>query len=385
MNASKTFEDELGDLNSDCFFREFTFSSNTFSPIPSQELELADKIVWLGDLMMVYQLKQRVVETETAPDKERQWFERVVMDSGTRQIRDTLSYLKQYPKIELKNGRGDTFDFATATATPHKLVIYYSHPMLPEDCLLQKYHYSKTAGIIHVLHAQDYSEILDTLVTPVEIWEYFGYREKLATRFQQGVEKVSEKALLGHYLRNLPEEEPRSEFEIFVDRVSEQDKDWDIAHMIRVFKKRVNTPGTLPETEYKVLKALAKLYRTEMAEFKKRFRLSMQKALADEPFLPHRFTNSKGHGFVFIPLTREKMPHRRNLLANFTALNKYDQKLDKCLGLSFIAEGEGSWCDVQWHPLEFPWEENATLQAVLDPFRPVKAARVERYGLRETE
>ena len=31
----------------------------------------------------------------------------------------------------------------------------------------------------------------------------------------------------------------------------------------------------------------------------------------------------------------------------FTGLNKYDQKLDKCIGLSFNAEGKGTWCDVQ--------------------------------------
>src|ERR1700733_12758310 len=98
MSASKTFEDALGKLNSDFFFREFTFSSNTFAPTPSEELELADKIVWLDDLLMLYQLKERSVESETTADKERAWFESVVIDHGTRQIRDTLSYLKQYPQ-----------------------------------------------------------------------------------------------------------------------------------------------------------------------------------------------------------------------------------------------------------------------------------------------
>jgi hypothetical protein len=388
MSASKTFEDALGKLNSDYFFREFTFSSNEFKPTPSDELELADKIVWLDDLLMVYQVKERCVDGETTPDKERAWFESVVMDQGTSQIRDTISYLKAYSQIELKNDRGDVFDFATAQAAPHKIVIYFSHPLLPEECVLQKYHYSKTAAvIIHVLHAEQYFQILNTLVTPVEIWEYFAYREALATRFRQQIEKVSEKALLGHYLRNLPDEPPTAEFETLVDKLWEQNKDWDISHMIRVFKDRVNTPGSLPETEYKILKALARLYRTEMKEFKKRFFLSMEKAVADEPFLPCRFTNSNNHGFLFIPLTREKMPHRKNLLLSLTALNKYDLKLDKCLGLTFIADDKPG-CDVQWHPLEFPWQENTNLEKALDsnyPFRPVKEARVERYGLHEPD
>jgi hypothetical protein len=72
---------------------------------------------------------------------------------------------------------------------------------------------------------------------------------------------------------------------------------------------------------------------------------------------------------------------------NFTALNKYDQKLDKCIGLTVIAEDNGTWCDVQWCPMEFPWKENSKLQAALQehyPFRPVTERKIERYGLLDT-
>jgi hypothetical protein len=388
MKHHESFEEVLGKLNADYFFREFTFSSNTFKPSPTEELELADKVVWLDDLVMIYQVKERSVQTATTADVERNWFESVVMDHGTRQVRDTLTYLEKYPQITLKNNRGDSFDVAAIkTLSPHKLVIYYPHPYLPMDCLLQKYHYSKKAGIIHVLHSSAYFEILNTLITPTEIAEYFAYREALAVRFREQIEKVSERALLGHYLRNLPEEQPRAEFEILVDKLAQQSNDWDISHMIHVFRERRTTTGNLPQTDYTVLKALAKLYRTDMAAFKERFRFSMNKALKDEVCLPHRFSNSRGYGFVFVPLTRAQIPHRRNLLLNFTALNKYDQKLDKCIGLSFAAEGQGSWCDVQWCPMEFPWEENVKLQAALDasyPFRPVKEKLIERYGLQDT-
>ena len=99
-----------------------------------------------------------------------------------------------------------------------------------------------------------------------------------------------------------------------------------------------------------------------MAEFKKRFAFSMEKALADEASLPNRFTTSKGCGFVFIPLQRERLVDRENLLMSFTALNKYDQKLNKCVGLTFIAEGKGDWCDVQWCPLVFTWKKDDVLQ-----------------------
>jgi len=110
----------------------------------------------------------------------------------------------------------------------------------------------------------------------------------------------------------------------------------------------------------------------------------MSKALVVEVSLPNRFTVSTGCGFVVIPLLPEQGPRRKDYLVTFTELNKYDQKLDKCIGLSFVAEGKGDWCDVQWFPLFFPWKRDVKLQDGLDtikPFRPVKSRRIERYGL----
>lgn len=379
------FQDALDKINSSYFFEEFTFSSNTFKPNPNAQLELADNLVWLDDLMIIYQLKERVAQAGTTAQKEHRWFHDEVVKNATRQVRDTLSYLETYPQIELRNNRGHAFNVATAQhAHAHKLVVYHPYKLLPVGCRLKKHHKSRKGGLIHLIHSSAYLGILETLVTPVEIGEYLRYRERLIERWGDALSKVSEKAVVGHYLRNLPELTPSNEFETLVDKLKQKDKDWDISHMIKVFHERLTTPNSTQEAGYTVLKALAKLYRTEMAEFKKRFRFSMEKTLADEACLPHRFSTSKECGFVFIPLQHKELPNRGKLLEIITALNKYDQKLDRCIGLTFIAEGQGSWCDVQWRPMEFQWEENATLQAALDehyPFRPVKQRIIERYGL----
>ena len=63
---SPSFEDKVGQLNAAYFFREFTFSSNTFKPDPNAELELADKVVWLDDFLIVSQLKERHAPPDTA-------------------------------------------------------------------------------------------------------------------------------------------------------------------------------------------------------------------------------------------------------------------------------------------------------------------------------
>ena len=379
------FETALGQINEAYFFREFTFSTNTFSPGPSAEMELADNIVWLDDFLIVSQVKERNAPASTTEAIERKWFSEKILKKATSQMRDTLSYLAKYPHIELRNNRGDLFNIASADVTTlFKLVVYDAHPLLPTECAFTKCYRSKTAGVIHLIHSADYLGILAALITPVEIAEYLAFREALLNTWGDALSAVSEKALVGQYIRNLPKERPSDEFEKYVDEVQQGKKDWDISKIIHLFADRQNTPQSPQEVRYKVIKELAKLYRTEMAEFKKRFGFSMKEALADTFCGPHRFTTGKGCGFVFIPLKREHLPNRQNVLFNFTALNKYDQRLDKCIGLTIIGEGTGDWCDVQWCPLEFPWKENPALQAALDksnPFRPVKASIVERYGL----
>jgi len=123
------FESAVGKLNAAYFFREFTFSTNTFKPNPANEFELADKVVWLDDLMILSQIKERIAPPDTTADKERKWFADEVVKKATRQMRDTLSYLKTYPKIKVRNDRRHVFNLASAQVTQtHRIVIYNPHP-----------------------------------------------------------------------------------------------------------------------------------------------------------------------------------------------------------------------------------------------------------------
>jgi hypothetical protein len=303
-------------------------------------------------------------------------------------MRDTLSYLKTYPEIKVRNNRRHVFNIARAQVTQkHKLVVYNPHLLLPAECAAKKFYRSRTAGVlIHLIHALAYHAILRTLITPVEIADYLAFREALADKWGEALSTVGEKALVGQYIRNLPDEQPAVAFEAYVDAVNQQSEDWDIARLIHLFPERRTTPTKKRKQGYAVLRELAKLYRTDMAEFKKRFAFNMDKALTDEAYLPNRFTASTGCGFVFIPLQRKHRPRRKGFLVTLADLNKYDLRLDKCIGLTFIAEEgeEKTSCDVQWLPVFFPWKQDAALQKRLDtmkPFRPLKSRRVERYGL----
>ena len=179
------FADELAALNEWHFFREFTYSRNTFQPVPNQEVELADNLIWLGDLLIAYQLKEREVVPDANAETEKRWFERKVLKLATRQVRDTLGYLKGTERIEVQNHRNRSFSLEFASVREfHKLVVYLPHASLPEEYRRIKHHRSQTAGVIHIIPAQDYMGIVRNLLTPIEVAEYLSFREGLINRWE---------------------------------------------------------------------------------------------------------------------------------------------------------------------------------------------------------
>jgi hypothetical protein len=234
------------------------------------------------------------------------------------------------------------------------------------------------------VRASDYLGILQTLITPVEVADYFAFRESLINAWGDRVADVPEQALAGQYLRNLPEEEPSVRFIDYLLALKQKSQEWDIANIIYLFGERRNTPQSGPTDYYAILSELATLNRTDMREFKQRFALSMEKANANESVRPYRFVASTGCGFIFVPLEQGEQQRRRAILKAFTELNKYDLQLSRCVGLTFVSEGNDTWCDVQWFRAEYPWKEDTATERFLKEnpvLRPVKESKIERYGL----
>ncbi len=75
------------------------------------------------------------------------------------------------------------------------------------------------------------------------------------------------------------------------------------------------------------------------------------------------------------------MERRLQYLQNLTYAHKYDQKLPKCVGVSFAPEEEG-WYSVEWCYIEFPWQDDPELENMLqqsNPFRKVREAELSQY------
>jgi len=381
-----SFEENIAKLNELFFFREFTFSETTFRPTTTREIELADNVIWLDELLIVFQLKEREASNIKTSEDEKQWFDNKVRKKATKQIRDTLQYLETNNIIELQNHRGHYFNLTfSKIRSLHKLVVYLPNELLPEELRRVKYHRSRTAGIIHLLAANDYLGIVQTLITPAEVADYLNFREALIQEWQEAVFLLPEQALVGQYLSGELATQPRLDFLEYLNTLRCQTNEWDMSGVIKTFPNHI-TSGNSPTDYYFIVKAIARLNRNELREFKKRFQLSVTKAKANEFELPYRIACPRTDcGFVFVPLTKDVVSHRNILLKNFTLLHKYDQRMSKCLGVSLAPEGNG-WFSAEWCYLEFPWTEEPILANKLqhnNPFREVKPVETNRYKFRE--
>ena len=381
-----SFEEKLSRLNEHYFFHEFVFSKNTFRPNPGKEFELADSILWLDDLMVIYQLKERDAPRDSTVEGEEQWFTRKVLRLGTRQIRDTLAYLDRYPHIELGNHRGHRFQLDRGrVATVQKVICYLADEKLPPKYRRRKHYRSRTAGVIHLIAASDYWGLVQTLLTPAELFEYLAFREELIDKWKNVVDSVPEHALAGQYLRGDADSRPGVEFIEYLETLDHRLDEWDMTGIIKKFPDRVTTDNQ-PTDYYFIVRELAKLKRKELREFKLRFQLSMEKCRENIFVRPYRMASPRTTcGFVFIPLEKEFVAHRRQLLLkNLTYACKYDLELSKCIGVSFAPE-DGGWYSVEWCYIEFPWEYDNKLHERLrenSPFREVNTREIHRYDYR---
>jgi hypothetical protein len=244
-----SFENKIAALNEFYFFGEFTFSHTTFRPTPTQEVELADNIIWLGNNLILYQLKGREAVHSATPESERDWFESKVLKKATRQIRDTLAYIQAHAEIKLKNHREHEFCLRPATISHvHKLVVYLPHERLPAVCQNLKFHRSKTAGIIHLFTANDYKGLVQTLLTPAEFADYFEFREALIDNWEQNINGLPEQAIVGQYLSGKFDDQPSFEFVKYLEAIEHKADEWDMSGIISNFPER--TTSTNQPTDF---------------------------------------------------------------------------------------------------------------------------------------
>lgn len=376
-----TLESHISQINENIFFKEFSFSRNEFSPHQESELEFADHVIWLDDLLITFQLKERDLSGVHTLETEITWFEKKVLGKATKQIRDTLRYLNTYEEINITNERGHVFNVVSGKISKRIHVVSYSpHDLLPEEYRSTKFHLSSTAGFIHMIPIYDYVGICQTLITPTEIGEYLEFRKEISMKHEDTVNALPEQALVGQFLYGVLDADPNIDFVRYLTAFNQVREEFDFSHILRIFEDRIVSAEN-PYEYYQILKELAKLNRNELREVKFRFDLCIEKCRKNEFDLPYRVTFPRtGCGFVFIIVLPEHISSTINALKNFTYAHKYDQKLNKCIGTSFSRDGE--YFDIGWCYIEEEWTQDSEMEQRLkehSPFRTVKEEIKPRY------
>ncbi|UII26878.1 hypothetical protein LVD15_00125 [Fulvivirga maritima] len=196
---------------------------------------------------------------------------------------------------------------------------------------------------------------------------------------------MPEQYVLGHYFETLETDHINASYINNFARLQDDFESFDISFVIDRFQDMIIKN---PENRdyYQIIKEIAKLHRAELREFKKRWTLSLEKSKNQEFTIPYRIVslNTKC-GFVFIPFLFENKDKWHNALLNYTEAHKYDQKLDKCIGMIVYHNSDQKFWDMNWCLVNAPWEHDIEFEEVLRnnfPFREVRPGTVCKYFMK---
>lgn len=376
-------EAHIADLNSTYFFKEFSFSSTKFKE-KGEELELADNVVWLDDLLLITQIKER---SKSSDGNIENWFASKVLRKAVKQIKDTIKYFDNYKDISIENEKGHKLNIVEARKnTPIKLIAYHCNESLSKKNRFLKFYHSKDVGLIHLFHIEDYNGICNLLITPFEIRDYLIFRELLYLKHKDILNVYPEQYILGHYIETTDVSEINPQFIENLKNLVHDESDFDVSFIIENFKEKIRLNPEKLEY-YSIIKEIAKLNRSDLRAFKERFKFVIDKAKNQEFNLPTRMTSLNSNcGFVFTVLEYNQRSKWRTALTNFIEAHKYDQRLDKTIGMIVYHNPNDKYFDINWGLIEFEWEYNKEFEGVLKdnfPFRPVKKGLDYRYYVRE--
>lgn len=377
----------LTNINNSIFFKEFTYSQNQIYQEGGDTKELADNIVWLDDLLLVYQVKGREVQHILNSQGEEKWFERTVEVKAKKQIRDTLNFLETWQRLPVTNERGQTADIAKAKGQLLiKIVIFEPNSTLLNCKRDIKFLESSTAGLIHLFELQDYEMICKCLVTPVELAEYLQFRQDIYLRHKNEPIICKEEYLLGHFFTTQDTSTINKFFLNNFSKIETETGHFEVASILKNFFDKIVLYENGRETDYHfILKEIAKLNRNELTAFSSRYSKSLQNVQTDKFALPLRFAIPRtGCGFVFVTLQRRNKEHWYNALLNFVDIYRYKHKLEKCVGV--IMSKDGQWFELNWAFSTGKWEFNDELEEALkneaEFYGDSKLQPLPRYKLR---
>lgn len=386
MPEKTLLEDFIAAINANTFLREFAFSATQLRVPGLGEIELADHLVLLDDIALVFQLKEREAGAPSSGDDVQRWFASKVLKKGIQQLRETHRLLQLHKGRSLVNDRGHLISLPDPTPPLSNIVVYRAK-VLPAPIAGKRSYASRTIGFVHILRDIDYFGICRILVTPAEIRDFLAFRERVMVRGSPAP-AVSEAALVGQFLVDAENAAPNERFRKAFIALRDDPDDWDISFMTQRLGDQIAYQEGDPSEQsyYKLLAEIAKLSRSELREFKLRLRLALEAVREDRYEPPYRFAVPRTNcGFLLLPVIQEMRPMARNALRNFSLASKHEQKVEKQVGAAIWKSGKH--IDIEWLYTEYPNEPNPELDELLrrdSPFRSTRERLLPRYYF-ETE
>ncbi len=387
MSGQTPLERTVADINSGVFFREFSFSRTSFRPTPARQLEFADHTIWIDDLLIVFQLKERTKPTGELAVEER-WLREKVFKQATRQIRDTLGYLDEFDTITIRNERGHERVVTSRNASVRINVVLFSNSEMSasDRARVPKNHQSATAGFIHVMEIRDYLLVCQKLVTPIELVSYLGFRELLLQKHCELCLGLAEEALLGQFLAGAIDDCPAPSWTSKARSLDEEIESFDISAILSKLPSKIESSigSDEPDSYYCFIRECARLNRFELREVRKRFSFAIDWCRRPNSGPPMRFAAARtGCGFMWTAVPPHLLSRRHKGLLNLTEAAKYSLGVDRCIGISVAADGRDTLID--WMYIDHPWEKDYELEEFLekcDPFPPVQIANLGSYNFK---
>jgi len=358
-----SLEQRIASVARTLFLPEFSFAANKFK-VKEGESELADHVVWVDDLLIAFQLKDRERDLP-----EGQWFRKKVLGVATGQVRDTLRFLSVHSEITIENQRGHRFSLTPATLRRRHMVVVYDEPTSVIYRARPNHHVSRTAGLIHLLRSSDLIDVCRTLITLTEIANYLAFRETIVSVNQF----LSERAIIGQFLRGavneLPDERNAEEF----SRFRRDRSRFDIRRFFRELPDLIHTNHKGDERNYyNILREYVLLDRFELEQSRIRIGIVNDSLKKSSNHPPVVMATQRGTCFVWIATPKGYEARRFILLQNMICLAKYVTKMDRCVGIAHTIRPDGN-IELDMGYLEEPWAHDPVAEQCLaeaNPFLP---------------
>jgi len=365
-------------VNSYTFLKEFSFSKNCVIPDVGTEIEFSDYVLFFDGYLILFQLKERSIRSNS-DQVELNWIKNKILKKAKTQLKDSVKFLTEAKTVFVKNESGDTFNINYSKINNvYKLIIYFYPDKIPKSFVPIKYYTSADIGFIHIFDFVSYKNICDILFTPIEITKYLDFREQhLSLIFS--AKNESEKYLVGRYLLSpkaidIDLDSRGDDFSKYVDKLDLKISEYDMRYVFQAIRSKMFYTLGDELDYYRFMTELALLDRLELAEFKERFSLALKKVEEDNFNINRMISSNTRCGFVFICLQNGDRQDRIKLSKAITRLAKYDMKLEKTLGITFIEESKDI-VTIYWTYVSYPWEFNEGTEKTIketDLFSPLK-------------